>query len=246
MSNSIISQIDPRLKFAWCLAILFAALIIDTIIGQLFLLALLFISEWLLTRSLKNFGILTLVLLVVASQLLIIQLLFCREGVIVWQWGVLRIYSEAVPKAILGYLRTSVLAYAAVQFISWTPSIDGVLMLKSFGIPYRYAMLVGVAARFFPLMQKEYAAISQSQMVRGLDTTGVWRKIKALPPTFFPLLYRALRRSADTALSMELRGFGLYKERTFTKELTPRLWEKLAIVLLLLVLALLVIFNIII
>lgn len=246
MTDSMISKIDPRLKFVWCLTILSAALITDNILGQLILIGLLFISQWSMTKSLKSFGILTLVLLVVGSQLLIIQLLFCREGVVIWEWGILKIYSEAVPNALLGYLRTSALAYAAVQFIAWTPSIDGILMLKSFGLPYRYAMLVGVAARFFPLMQKEYAAISQSQMVRGLDTTGVWRKIKALPPTFFPLLYRALRRSADTALSMELRGFGLYKERTFTKELTPRLWEKLAIVLLLLVLALLVIFNIII
>ncbi|MDO4542378.1 MAG: energy-coupling factor transporter transmembrane component T, partial [Bacillota bacterium] len=164
-------------------------------------------------------------------QLLIIQLLFCREGTLLWQWGIIRIYSQALPNAVLGYLRTSALAYGAVQFISWTSSQDGVLMLKSFGLPYRYAMLVGVAARFFPLMQKEYTAITQSQAVRGLDSTGIWRRLKALPPTFFPLLYRAMRRSSDTALSMELRGFGLMKERTFAKELSFGGGEKAMVVL---------------
>lgn len=227
-----IDTIDPRLKIAFAAAAILSAFLLKSIPGELLLIAVIFALEWGFTRSLKNFKILTLVLLIVATQLAVIQLLFNRDGTLLWQWWILKLYSGALPAAALGFLRTSALAYAGVQFISWTSSLDATLMLRSWHLPYRYAMLVGIAARFFPLMQKEYTAISQSQTVRGLPTEGFKNKVKALPPTLFPLLYRALRRASDTALSMELRGFGCSGERTFTKELSLRLWEKIGIVLL--------------
>lgn len=241
--SDFIGGMDPRLKLCWCLTIIIAAFTLSTIAGFLGLIALIFITQWVFTRSLKTFGVLTMVLLLVGTQLIIIQVLFCREGTLIWQWGILKVYSQAIPLAIMGYLRTSALAYGAVQFLTCTSSRDGVLMLKAFGLPYRYAMLVGVAARFFPLMKGEYVAITQSQCVRGLDSTGVVKKIKSLPPTFFPLLYRAMRRSNDTALSMELRGFGMAKERTFTKTLALKGWEKGGIVFLLAVSAALVLYK---
>lgn len=230
----IIDNIDPRLKLAWAVAAIVSAFLLKSIVGEVILIALLFLLEWSFTRSLKNFKILTLVMLLVATQLAIIQLLFNREGILLWQWWIIKVYSGAIPAAALGFLRTSALAYAGVQFISWTSALDATLMLRSWHLPYRYAMLVGVAARFFPLMQKEYTAISQSQTVRGLPTEGFWNKVKAMPPTMFPLMYRALRRASDTALSMELRGFGRAKERTFTKSLSLSRWEIIGIIFLLL------------
>lgn len=244
--NNFIDAADPRVKLCWCITAIIGAFALNTIPGLVVLIVIIFSAQLLFTGSLKTFGVLTLALLVVGTQLIMMQLLFCREGVLMWQWGIIKIYSEALPKAILGYLRTSSLAYAAVQFLTWTSSKDAVLMLKAFGLPYRYAMLAGVAAKFFPLMQREYAAITQSQMVRGLDNSSIWGRIKALPPTFFPLLYRAMRRSADTALSMELRGFGLAKERTFTKNLSLKAREKLAIVFLLLIMLFLLLYRLII
>ncbi|MEG0874777.1 MAG: energy-coupling factor transporter transmembrane component T [Clostridiales bacterium] len=240
-----IENIDPRVKFTWFLTAIIAGFMVQTIWAEMLIIAVLFGLEWYFTKSLKNFGVLTLVLLVIGTQLIVIQLLFCREGVLMWQWGIIKIYSDAVPNAIMGYLRTSALAYAGIQFITWTSAQDATLMLHSFGIPYRYAMLVGVAARFFPVMQKEYVAISESQLVRGLPVQGIVNRIKALPPTFFPLLYRAMRRGSDTALSMELRGFGRSSHRTFTKELVVKNWEKVLILTMILIMILLILNNII-
>lgn len=227
-----VKTVDPRLKLAWCLTCLLAAFTLPSIMCQCLLILLILALQWGLTKSLKHLGVLTVVLMVIGLQLIIVQLLFCREGTLLWQWGFLKIYSQAIPKAISGFLRTSSLAYAGVQFLSWTSAQDATLMLCAFGLTYRYAMLVGVTARFFPVMQQEYAAISESQSVRGLPTEGFWQKLKALPPTFFPLLYRAMRRSADTGLSMELRGFGRDNTRTFTKDLHLKPWEVLGIVVL--------------
>ena len=55
--------------------------------------------------------------------------------------------------------------------------------------------------------------------MRGVPTDGVKNQIKVLPTTFLPFLYRAIRHTSEIALSMELRGFGKTKRRTFMKDL---------------------------
>ena len=63
--------------------------------------------------------------------------------------------------------------------------------------------------------------------------------------TFLPFLYRAIRRTSEIALSMELRGFGRSKERTFMKDL--HYWPAeiaLSIALVLLFLVLNIVFHI--
>lgn len=46
-----------------------------------------------------------------------------------------------------------------------------------------------------------------------------FQKIAALLPVTMPFLFRSFRRAGETALAMELRGFGRYRERTFLDEL---------------------------
>jgi energy-coupling factor transport system permease protein len=162
---------------------------------------------------------LLLIFLIVASQLFLMQLLFNREGVVIWQWGIIEIYSGAMSAALLGVLRTVAISLSAIQMMTWTPSEDAVLMLIGYRVPYRYAMLITMAERFLPLLKEEYASISDSQAVRGVAATGLINRIKMLPLTVMPLIYRAIRRTSEIALSMELRGFGKSETRTFSKEL---------------------------
>ncbi|MEE0776688.1 MAG: energy-coupling factor transporter transmembrane component T [Bacillota bacterium] len=222
-------RLDPRLKIFWCVFLIIAAFTFATIPGELAIIAVMVLMDALFTKSLKKYKVLVVLMLLVASQIFVIQFLFCRQGHLIWQWGIIKVYSDFWKVALLGTLRTSAIAMAAIQCMTWTSSKQATLMLVSWHVPYRYAMLTGVAARFLPLMQKEYLSICDSQTVRGLPCDGVWNKVKTILPTFFPFLYRAIRRSSETALSMELRGFGREKTRTFTTKLDIKPWERIAL-----------------
>jgi energy-coupling factor transport system permease protein len=176
--------------------------------------------------------VLLIVFLIVASQIFLMQFLFNRDGMVIYHWWVIDLYSGAFPAALLGTLRTIAVSVTAIQMMTWTASEDATLMLVSWGVPYRYAMLVTMTERFLPLLKDEYASIVESQAVRGVPTNGVINKVKMLPSTLMPFLYRAVRRTSEIALSMELRGFGKSKTRTFAKDLQPALAEYLFGVLL--------------
>jgi energy-coupling factor transport system permease protein len=178
-----------------------------------------------LRLSFAKYRLLIPALLLVTTQILIMQILFQHNGVVLLQFGLLKIYSGALTAAALGIARTSIITLAAVQFMSWTSSTDLALMLVSIGLPYRYAMLPVVASRFMPLMGKEFQSIRESQAVRGLPTQNGLQSLPSLFSTLVPLLYRAIRHASDIALSMELRGYGRSPQRTFEKTLAMRTWD---------------------
>lgn len=232
---AFIEKVDPRTKLVWCLILVLSALFAQNSLKEITVITLVVLTDCLYGNNLSKYKILLPVMLLVASQILIIQLLFCRTGVPVWQWGILAVYSGAVPAALLGITRTAAVTFAAVQFMTWTAAADVTLMLISWHVPYRYAMLVVVAKRFTPLIRTEFRAITESQSVRGVPAEGILGKIKNLPLTIMPLLFRAIRHSSDIALAMELKGFGRSKERTFGKQLHLRGWETAGMMFLILV-----------
>lgn len=220
-----LSKLDPRTKFAWYALMIYFALSSGTA-GQLCLALLVCImASLILTGSLKQYKVMIMIIFLLGLQILIIQLLFCREGVLLYQWGILKIYSEAVPLAITGILKATLIVFASMQFLTSASPQDFTLMLMKFKIPYRYAMLVGLSVRFLPLMKAEYLSIVDSQRTRGLKMESVWDNLKGVIPTFMPFLYRAIRRSTETALAMELRGYGRSKTRTFSSDLTIKPYD---------------------
>jgi len=178
-----------------------------------------------LTGSLKQYKVMLAILLLLAFQITVVQLLFCREGVLIYQWGIFKIYSQALPLAITGILKSILIVFASMQFFTSASAQEFTLMLMKFKIPYRFAMLVGLCVRFLPLMKDEYISILDSQRTRGLKMESAWDNLKALLPTFMPFLYRAVRRSTETALAMELRGYGRSKTRTFSSSLAIQSYD---------------------
>lgn len=214
-----LSKLDPRTKLVWYVLIIYFSLSSKTAVQLCLVLFVVMMASLLLTGSLKQYKVMLMILLLLGFQILIVQLIFCREGVLIYQWGILKIYSEAVPLAITGILKASIIVSASMQFFTSASPQDFTLMLIKFKIPYRYAMLVGLGVSFLPVMKDEYVSIINSQRTRGLKMESVWDNLKGIIPTFMPFLYRAVQRSTETALAMELRGYGRSKTRTFTSEL---------------------------
>ncbi len=220
-----LSKLDPRTKLVWYILMIYFALSSQTAVQLGFVLLVCILASLILTGSLKQYKVMLMILLLLGFQILIIQLLFCREGVLLYQWGILKIYSQALPLAITGILKATLIFYASMQFFTSASPQEFTLMLIKFRIPYRFAMLVGLSVRFLPLMKAEYVSITDSQCTRGLKMESAWDNLKAIIPTFLPFLYRAVRRATETALAMELRGYGRYNTRTFSSNLTLKSYD---------------------
>ena len=220
-----LSKLDPRTKLAWYALMIYFSLSSGTTVQLCLALLICIMASFILTGSLKQYKVMILILLLLGLQILIVQLLFCREGVLIYQWGILKIYSEALPLAITGILKATLIVFASMQFFTSASPQEFTLMLLKFKIPYRFAMLVGLSVRFLPLMKAEYVSIIDSQRTRGLKMESVWDNIKAIIPTFMPFLYRSVRRATETALAMELRGYGRSKTRTFSSNLAIKHYD---------------------
>ncbi|MDQ7097199.1 energy-coupling factor transporter transmembrane component T [Desulfosporosinus sp. PR] len=230
-------KLDPRTKLVWYVLIIYFALSCQTAVQLGLVLLGCLMSSLVLSLSLKQYKIMILIMLLLGLQILVVQLIFCREGVLIYQWGILKIYSQAIPLALTGILKATLIFYASMQFFTSASPQDFTLMLIKFRIPYRFAMLVGLGVRFFPLMKAEYVSILDSQRTRGLKMENVWDDLKAIIPTFLPFLYRAVRRSTEIALAMELKGYGRNKTRTFSRTLTMQYQDIVLIAAMLLVIS---------
>lgn len=227
-----IDRIDPRTKLAWLALLIILAFAKSQYQVLLVLAAVIPAVSLAAGIQARTFYHPFMVMLLITVQLVVIQLIFNREGHIIFQSGTLKVYSEALPMAFAGALQITVVMLAAMQFLSWTSPSDLTLLLVKCRIPYRFAMLAGFALRFLPLMERELGAIYQSQGARGLALDSGVQKLKGLLPVAMPFLYRSFRRAGETALAMELRGFGRYPERTFLRDLHLGPVEVGAIVLL--------------
>jgi energy-coupling factor transport system permease protein len=101
----------------------------------------------------------------------------------------------------------------------WVHPTDLALTFVSFGLPYRYALLFGLSLRTFPVLERELVRIFDSQAARGLELQGSLRKIVRLIPVMLPFVLRALRRTTEVAIAMELRAFGYQKTRTYLRSI---------------------------
>lgn len=232
-----LSKLDPRTKLVWYLLMIYFSLSSQTAVQLGIVLLAGIISSLIFTGSLRLYKAMVIILLLLGLQILIVQLLFCRDGVVIYQWGILKIYSEALPLALTGILKASIIFYASMRFFTSASPQEFTLMLIKFKIPYRFAMLVGLGVRFLPLMKAEYDSIIDSQRTRGLKMESVWDDLKAIIPTFLPFLYRAVRRSTEIALAMELRGYGRSQTRTFSSNLAIKYYDIALIATMLLVIS---------
>lgn len=123
------------------------------------------------------------------------------------------------------FFRLSVVVLASFVLIWTTDTRDLMVSLARAGIPYRYAFAVFLAMRFLPLMQREVDAVHAAHAIRGRAArTGIGHRVKLWQRYIFTVLINGLRKAETTATALESRGFGLYPERTYTKEIPDSKW----------------------
>jgi energy-coupling factor transport system permease protein len=144
--------------------------------------------------------------------------------------GGIRLYREGLPVGLEVALRIYCIVLASLLTFIWMDPTALTLLLLKTGLNYRYAMLVSLSLRTFPLLERELGKIYDSQQARGMELRGTLRKLIRLIPVMMPFVLRALRRANEIAVAMELRGFGYRPERTWQRTIVLGSTDRIALV----------------
>ncbi len=215
-------RLDPRTKLAWLLTGLVVCFALDLIPVDLALIALVLGSSRAARLELERFLPITGVFCVLGAGMVLVQTIFSAGGEVFYQLGPVAFHSQGLVLAVHGTLRLYCTVLLFMQFTMWTHPTDLSQGMVKAGLPYRYAMLIGLALRFLPILEEEMESIFEAQGERGVDLRGPLRKALALVPITVPLCLRTLRRANEVALAMELRGYGFRPRRTFLRPIAYR------------------------
>jgi energy-coupling factor transport system permease protein len=230
--DSFVFRLDPRVKVAWLAVVLFASITTSrpALLGAYLLLILAaaalggvpFAHLWPTARAMLS----------VAAVIIFIQLFLHPGPHPLLQVGGVRLYREGFPIGLEVALRIYCIVLASLLTFIWMDPTALTLLLLKTGLNYRYAMLVGLSLRTFPLLERELGKIYDSQQARGMELRGTLRKLIRLFPVMMPFVLRALRRANEIAVAMELRGFGYRKDRTWQRSIVLGSLDRIALVVL--------------
>jgi energy-coupling factor transport system permease protein len=116
-------------------------------------------------------------------------------------------------------LRFLAIISSSMLFVATTDPTKMAHALMRSGLPYRYGFMLIVTLRFIPVFDMEASTVQHAQKARGLDIDkkGIGKIFKLAKYTFVPLLASALARVDSLTRSMEGRGFGASRKRTYFK-----------------------------
>ena len=121
------------------------------------------------------------------------------------------------------YQVTKTLKYASVVplgiifFLSTNPS-ELAASINRAGVNYKAAFAFSLTLRYFPDLIRDYQDIAAAQQSRGLDLSKkekLGRRIKNILNIAIPLIFSTLDRIETISNTMDLRGFGKEKKRTW-------------------------------
>jgi len=230
--DTFVFRLDPRVKIAWLAVMLLLSITTGRpVLLATYLLLILtaaaaagvpFVHLWPTARAMLS----------VAAVIVFIQLLLHPGPHPLLQVDGIRLYRQGFPIGLEVALRIYCIVLASLLTFIWMDPTALTLLLLKTGLNYRYAMLVGLSLRTFPLLERELGKIYDSQQARGMELRGTLRKLIRLIPVMMPFVLRALRRANEIAVAMELRGFGYRKERTWQRTLVLGSRDRVVLVVL--------------
>ncbi len=226
--DSLIHDLDPRIKILSCLAIIISLFLVTIFSGYLILGSFVLVSI-IISKVHPKFvfrGLRPLLFIIIFT--LIIHL-FMTEGEVIYQLGFLKITREGLVKGLLISFRlfililTTSLLTLATSPISLTDGMERLLsVFKFLGIPaHEIAMMMTIALRFIPTLLEETEKIMKAQISRGadLESGNIFNRAKNLIPILIPLFVSAFRRADELAIAMEAKCYRGGEGRTHYREL---------------------------
>lgn len=241
--DTYVHKMDPRAKLLFIFGFIVIVFLANNTITYSILVGMtLFVM--LLSRIKPSFlinGLKPVVFLIIFTFLL--HLFFTREGDLLWEWGILKIYEGGLRQGIYISLRFAILV-VMTSFLTLTTSpiaiTDAIEILlnplKKIKVPvHELALMMSISLRFIPTLMDETDKIMKAQMARGSDlSTGpIKDRIQAVVPLLVPLFVSAFKRAEDLATAMEVRGYKGGEGRTRYRQLAWHVRDTIALTALL-------------
>ncbi|MBD3228101.1 MAG: hypothetical protein GF329_07915 [Candidatus Lokiarchaeota archaeon] len=214
--DSFIHNLDPRTKLYYSLIISVLCLIFTDII-PLLIIFISIIPAFYIAKSLRYWLTTIRGLFILIILIIIIDTLFISFSLAVSM--VLRVFS----------LITSF----SLFFITTHPD-DFSQALIQMKVPFSFAFALSLSVRFIPTLGMETKTVMDAQMSRGLELQkgNIIKRIRNFIPIIVPMIVLSIRRALLIAESLESRGFGVMKKRTYLYKLKMS-WVDYVIIILL-------------
>ncbi len=245
--NSLANKMDPRAKIAILFFLMIAIFIPAGFWGYipivLFILLALYVSKLKLSFALRPLK----PMLWMMAFLLVINILVMHTGTLLFHWGFIKIYSDALVQTAYIIIRLTLMIILTTILTATTKPLDLTLgiekLLKPFekiGLPVHViAMMISIALRFIPTLIDETNRIMNAQASRGVDMQNgtFMEKVRAILSLIVPLFVSAFERADQLANAMEARGYDPNRPRTRYKvlKMTSTDWIALGLSILVLV-----------
>ncbi len=240
--SSFVHRLDPRSKLLFVLLFVVAVFFANNAVTYgillaftLFIIVVSRIRLYFLINGLKP------IIFLIAFTFLM-HLFFTREGVLLVDWKIIKIYEEGIRQGFFISIRffvlvlvTSILTLTTSP-ISITDGMEDLLHpFKRFKLPvHELALMMSISLRFIPTLMDETGKILKAQLARGSDisTGSMKERIRAVVPLLVPLFVSAFKRAEDLAVAMEVRGYRGGEGRTRYRQLVWGQRDTIAIVML--------------
>ncbi|MEN3190428.1 MAG: energy-coupling factor transporter transmembrane component T [Atribacterota bacterium] len=238
--ESLIHNLDPRIKILSCLAIIISLFLLTEFWGYLILGTFVMIGI-IISQIHPKFVFKGLRSILFIIMFTLIIHLFMTEGEVLYQLSFLKITKEGLIKGLFISCRLFILILATSLLTLTTSPIsltDGIEKLLSFfkfiGMPaHEIAMMMTIALRFIPTLLEETEKIMKAQISRGadFDTGNIFNRTKNLIPILIPLFVNAFRRADELAIAMEAKCYRGGEGRTHFRQLKIRVIDILTLIL---------------
>ncbi len=201
-------------KIVFAVSISIAALVTNNINALLLFFALELLVA-MVSRKMNQIGKTLLLLILFAVLLFVVQMLAGSSYTI----------------ALVSALRMLNMAVAILLMLITTKTQQiTAALVKQCHLPYSYAFMVTAVFRFVPDLLEESKAVREAQACRGYKNTGSpLKRILGYMTIIKPMVFRAIMRSENMAVSLEMRGFAESKQRTFMAETRLQIMDYAAI-----------------
>jgi len=219
--SSLLHRLHPLVKLVGLVSFSLTVFAVPSARGGTILFCLLLVFYGLAGLGLFFFLRKLRFILIFGLSVFLIQVIFVKEGFLLWQFSLgiasLEIWSEGFQGGLKMMLRFLNIIGSSYLFVATTDPNRLAYALMQAGLPYRFGFMLITALRFIPVFRLELAQVKNAQMAKGIDLEGLspGKFFRAIKYLFVPLVISTLSRVDALTISMESRAFGLYPERTY-------------------------------
>lgn len=182
-----------------------SGILLTTIIISLFFK----VNMWQVLRKIKR-------LLYVLLAIAIIQSIFSTGGQALIEIGKLTILTTDGLKKGLEFIIRIMIIIASATIITTSNSREIVQGLVQWKLPYEVAFMVSIGIRFLPILTEEIKDSMVAIQLRGIEIEKIpfKKKFQVYSYLFTPILVGTIIKAQKLSMSIEMRGFRAYEERT--------------------------------